>query len=273
MARPKQNLPRALRQAPPTRTARPRGVRTNWASKRRLGAIGVLAATLAVAAVVALSHTGSTAAPYAQIDQEVNTLLAEIPQQGSALGDATAPVTLQVFLDLEDPSGKEWFAEYLPQILEDDVRTGALRLEYHAFKTNTYWPTAFIKQQTAALAAGAQDKLWNYLGIFYREQGKELTHYVTEPYLNRIASQIPGLNLAQWHTDRTTGRREEQTAAEDQQAKALDVYVTPGFRIGRTGGAMKNFSGSRIIRYAGQKHPVALVQAQDLTTPIQELSK
>jgi hypothetical protein len=197
-------------------------------------------------------------------------LLAGIPQHGSTLGDQAAPVTLEVFTDLKDPDSRSWFLTDLPAIIRDYVRTGALNLEDHAYKTNTFFPQEFVKEQTAALAAGAQDKLWNFIYTFYHEQGSEFAAYVTETYLDNIARQVPGLNLARWHTDRHTERREEQTTLEDHTARALGLHVTPSFRIGKTGGTMHNYAGHAVIKY-GEQHPIALPEASDIGKAIHEL--
>ncbi len=178
---------------------------------------------------------------------------------------------LQVFLDLKDPDSRFWFLHHLSAIIHDQVRTGALKLEYRAYKTNTFRPQTFVKEQTAALAAGAQNKLWNYIDTFYHEQGSEFIGYVTEPYLESIARQIPGLNLARWRSDRHTGRREEQTTGEDRTARALGLHVTPSFRIGKTGGAMHSFSGHAVIKY-GEQHPIALPTTWDIGKAIREFA-
>jgi hypothetical protein len=46
----------------------------------------------------------------------------------------------------------------------------------------------------AVLAAGKQAKAWQFLETFYDEQGEENSGYVTDSYLQGIASQIAGLN-------------------------------------------------------------------------------
>jgi hypothetical protein len=126
-----------------------------------------------------------------RIDHEVSTLLASIPQQERTLGSPTAPVTLEVFLDLKDPDSRAWFLANLPAIIHDYVRTDTVKLEYHAYKTNTFSPQEFVKDHTAALAASTQTKLWNYIYTFYHEQGNEFTPYATETFLKNIARQVP----------------------------------------------------------------------------------
>lgn len=230
-----------------------------------------MAAIIIGVAIGALVHSSPEAAVRRWIDREVSNVLAGIPQQGSTLGRPDAPVTLEVFIDLKDPDSRTWFLADLPAILRQDVRTGAIKLEYRAYKTNTYSPQEFVKEQTAALAAGAQNKLWNYIDTFYHEQGNEFADYSNEANLTLVAQQIPHLNLARWSADRHTARREEQTTSEDQTAQALALHVTPSFRIGRSGDTMHNFSGHAIITRAHQLHPISFIQANDVNKAIKEL--
>jgi protein-disulfide isomerase len=270
MGRPKQNLPRTLREPRRTRARTRHTHAKRWLLSTWSTATAALAAAAVVAAIALLAHTNSQAAAESRIDHEVSALLAGIPQRASTLGNPNAPVNLQVFLDLKDPDSRSWFLKDLPAIISDEVRTGALKLEYHAYKTNTRSPQEFVKDQTAALAAGAQDKLWNYIYTFYHEQGSEFAPYATETYLDNLAHQSPGLNVAQWHTDRHTERREEQTTQEDQTARTLNLHVTPSFRIGRTGGPLHNYAGHSILKY-GEQHPIALPEASDIATTIKGL--
>jgi protein-disulfide isomerase len=247
-------------------------VRLTVAAVLAVAVAGVLAiAGRAGGGASAAHRPGESVAAERGIDRTVGALFAGIPQEGALLGARSAPVTMEVILDLEDPTCRWWFREDLPRIVLDYVRTGALRLRYHAFKRNTYWPWVFVKQQTAALAAGAQGRLWNFIDTFFYEQGEEVSPYVTERYLDGIASQVSGLDLARWHADRHTGRREEQTAAESQSAEALGFRVTPAFRIGRTGGPMNAFMGRTVVQYTGQAHPFALIEAADVAGAIEQL--
>jgi hypothetical protein len=217
------------------------------------------------------NRAAALAARHAQVDRTVNSLLAGIPQEGLDLGKRTAPFTVEIFLDLEDPTCRWWFREKLPVVISRFVRTGVLRLQYHAFKRNTYSPAVFVNQQTAALAAGAQNELWNFTGIFLYEQGGEFAHYANEAFLNDIARQIPGLSLSQWHTDRHTGRREEQTVSEDQAARALGLHVTPAFRIAKASKPMSILTGQYMVQYPEQHHPIALIEASDIASAIKRL--
>ncbi len=65
-------------------------------------------------------------------------------------------------------------------------------------ETATREKETFQTQQIAALAAGKQNLMWNFVELFYHEQGEEDSGYVTESYLQGLAAQVPGLNLSQW---------------------------------------------------------------------------
>jgi hypothetical protein len=217
------------------------------------------------------SHNSRVNREVRAVDREVRALLAGIPQHGQTLGAPTAPVTLQLFAELEDYSSEGWFLRCLPAIIRKFVHTNLLKIEYRAFKTNTIGSEMFVKQQAAALAAGVQNELWQYAYTFYFEQGKERTPYATESYLDNIARQIPALNIKQWDVDRNSDPRIEQVVEEDQQGRAEGIHVTPAYRIGRTGGPLKNFSGSEAIIYHGQIHPTTYASAEDIAKAIAQI--
>ncbi len=107
-------------------------------------------------------------------------------------------------------------------------------------QTATREPEVFRSQQIAALAAGKQKKMWNFLETFYHEQGEEDSGYVTEKYLQGIASQVPGLNLSQWSSDRSNPEFAKQVETDAQAANDAGFNGTPSFLIGHTGGTMTN---------------------------------
>jgi protein-disulfide isomerase len=220
----------------------------------RLTQLGIVVSVVVVAIVVVLIVTSGgskSGVPKSKTEQTSVTraiagLLNGIPQSGNALGSPTAPVTLQYFGDLECPICKEFTTGALPSIIPQWVRTGKLRIEYRSMSTATgnaessgAEPREIFKtQQTAAYAAGKQNKAWYFVETFYHEQGEEDSGYVTEKYLQEIASQIPGLNLAQWTSDRSEPELANEIASDAQAANNNGFTGTPSFLIGRSGGAM-----------------------------------
>jgi protein-disulfide isomerase len=177
-------------------------------------------------------------------NEETGALLADIPQSANALGSPTAPVTLQYFGDLECPFCRDYSLEVLPSIIQRWVRTGDLRIEYHALETATREPEVFLDQQAAALAAGKQDKAWYFIETFYREQGEEGSGYVTDRFLQGIASEVAGLNLSQWNRDRGDPELANEIAADARAAENAGLNGTPSFLIGRRAGAMTTFAST-----------------------------
>jgi protein-disulfide isomerase len=174
--------------------------------------------------------------------EETGALLADIPQSRNALGSATASVTLLYFGDLQCPFCRDFTLELLPPVIKRWVRPGDLRIEYHALETATREPEVFVAQQVAALAAGKQDRAWHFIETFYREQGEEGSGYVTDRFLEGIASEVPGLILSQWNRERTDPQLAGEIAADARAAESAGVNGTPSFLIGSTAGATTRFA-------------------------------
>jgi protein-disulfide isomerase len=177
-------------------------------------------------------------------DEQISILLADIPQSGNALGQAAAPVTLEYFADLQCPYCRDFSLGVLPAIIQRWARAGTLRIEYRALQTATGDPDVFLSQQVAVLAAGKQAKAWHFVETFYDEQGEENSGYVTDSYLDGIASQITDLNLEQWASDRSDPALIKEIADDERTAETAGVHGTPSFLIGASGGTMARFSAT-----------------------------
>jgi protein-disulfide isomerase len=94
----------------------------------------------------------------------------------------------------------------------------------------------FKIQQVAALAAGKQQKAWQYLELFYHQQGEENSGYVNESYLQGLAQQVPGLDVAKWTNDRSDPVLATAVTVTDPQAvNSYGFTGTPSFALGKTG--------------------------------------
>jgi protein-disulfide isomerase len=180
----------------------------------------------------------------------VSTLLNGIPQNGNVIGDPNAPVTLKYYGDLECPICKDFTLGVLPALIPKYVRTGKLKIEYHALETATREPEVFKNQQVAALAAGKQQRAWNFIELFYHEQGEESSGYVTESYLQGLASQVPGLNLATWTTARSNPALANEVTADAQAANQAGFTGTPSFELGKTGGTLQKLEAGTFTEAA-----------------------
>jgi protein-disulfide isomerase len=218
--------------------------------RARLTQLGIVVAIVAaiIVGIVLATGGGSSKTGIPKNTSQVNATVAEvtsllggIPQSGNTLGNPKAPVTLQYFGDLECPICKEFTLGALAPLIHSYVRSGKLKIEYRAFQTSTREPETFQTQQVAALAAGKQGKMWDFVELFYREQGRENTAYVTERYLETLAQQVPGLNLPNWSAARSDPELANTVTSDVQAANNAGFPGTPSFLIGKTGGAMAKF--------------------------------
>jgi protein-disulfide isomerase len=214
--------------------------------RARLTQLGIVIGIVAVVIVaIALATSGGSKKGIAkgkeksQTVAEVTSLLGGIAQNGNTLGDPKAPVTMQYFGDLECPICQQFTLGALPSLIQSYVRTGKLKIEYRSLETATREPETFKTQQVAALAAGEQQKMWDFVELFYHEQGQEDSGYVTEDYLQNLASQVPGLNLAAWTAARGETKFSDIVSSDGQAATQEGFTGTPSFLIGKSGGALK----------------------------------
>ena len=89
-----------------------------------------------------------------------------------------------------------------------------------------------------ATPRASRTSAWNYIELFYHEQGQEDSGYVTESYLQNLAQQVPGLNLPNWSAARNDPGLAEQVTADAQAANLEGFTGTPSFLIGKTGGTL-----------------------------------
>jgi protein-disulfide isomerase len=205
---------------------------------RRLRMLGgtVVGAIVVVVAAIAISSGGSSAqvpkpnSPAAKkAAATVNTLLAGIPQNGATLGSPSAKVTLTEYGDLVCPVCKSFALGAENQLIANEVKSGKVKIVYKALETASQAAndSMFVPGQAAMLAAGQQKKGWNYLELFYHEQGDETDSYVTDNYLGGLAKQIPGLNFNQWSSARQSSTLSTQVTADEQAARAAGFGSTP----------------------------------------------
>src|SRR5262245_59776631 len=132
---------------PPVRSKGVGGARARQASPRALAIGGGIALDIVIAIVlgVVLSSGGSSNSggvvseqdisglpavgnqnsPQAvQGAQEANNLFKGIPQNGLVLGDPKAPVTMQMFIDVQCPVCDDYEVNHLPGVVNKYIRTG-----------------------------------------------------------------------------------------------------------------------------------------------------
>ncbi|HEX3041455.1 MAG TPA: thioredoxin domain-containing protein [Solirubrobacterales bacterium] len=194
--------------------------------KLAAGAAFLAVAVVLVLIVIATSGSGDGGDTKLEGVSEVNRRLAGIPQHGMVLGDPGAPVEVVEFADLQCPYCKAFTEDELAPIIENQVKKGEAKIAFHNF--------VVIGEQSlpagaAALAAGAQGRGWNFVELFYANQGSENSGYADDAFLEAIAKGAGVHDIAKWNEERQKLTAEvEATSAEAQQ---LGFTGTPSLAI------------------------------------------
>ncbi len=195
----------------------------------QLGSAAVFAAIVVVVALVVVSQNQSSGGSTNLVEvSQVDSLLKGIPQEGAMLGDPKARVSLYEYGDLQCPICKEYSEQVLPQLISGTVRSGEAKIEFRNF---TIIGTQSPPAGAAALAAGEQGRGWNFIELFYRNQGPEGSGYVTDSFLTSIAKGAGVKDLAKWNTDRKSKRIKERVSRTSAQAERLGFTGTPSFAV------------------------------------------
>jgi protein-disulfide isomerase len=187
-------------------------------------------ALAAIAVLIVLSQSQSSGGDAGNIagKADVDGLLHGIPQERLVLGKPGATVTLVEFGDLQCPFCKHYSEEVIPPVIEGAVRRGEAKLD---FRNYTIIGPESIPAGAAAIAAGKQSRGWNFVEIFYRNQGEEDSGYVTDKFLTAVARAAGVPDISQWNRNRKSKAvlaGVEETTAE---AKQLGFTGTPSFAI------------------------------------------
>ncbi len=192
---------------------------------------GVFLAIIAVVVVIVAVGGGSSSGGDASNLVEkanVEKLLSGIPQHATVLGKSTAPVKLYEYGDLQCPICKEYSEEVLPQIIENQVRKGEVSITFRNFII--IGPQS-IPAGEAALAAGAQNKGWNFIETWYRNQGEENSGYATDEFIESMAKYVGIPNMAKWKSEWKGKKYKKTVESTTAQAQKLGFTGTPSFSI------------------------------------------
>ena len=185
-------------------------------SRRAILTLIVASAVFAAALLVALSWLGNK--------EDTEGLYSGIPQRGTELGQASAPVEISVYEDFQCPFCGRFSREVLPEIVADHVRSGEVRVNSRPM---TFLGEDSIEAAGAALAAGDQDRYWQYHSLLFENQGAENSGYVTDGLLEDLARQTPGLDVGAWNDLRATDYPEADLREVEAAARTTGIDSTP----------------------------------------------
>jgi protein-disulfide isomerase len=202
-------------------------MRSSWVPRLLLGASALVVLTVIVSISVG---QGGPESVRLTGGSEMQQLIAGIAQQGDSLGPVDAPVTISVFNDIQAPSGARFELDTVDPLIEQYARTGDARMELHHFSFTAHDTNVAAY---AAVAAGQQDREWQYADLFLRNQDAAPNGAVTDEFLRDIANGVPELDAGQWEEDQGSPAvaarvRSDATLAIDLRLSAAPAIVVQG---------------------------------------------
>jgi protein-disulfide isomerase len=193
------------------------------------------AAAAIVAVVVIVAAGGSDSASTTTTTRaapSTTSAFAGVPQRGTTLGRADAPVTVVVYEDPQCPYCAQWSLDTLPSVVRSYVRTGRVKLEYRGINI---LGSDSEKALRAIAATAAQNRLWNMVEALYRRQGAENSGWVTDDVL-REAAVAAGVDADRMFAARDSAAVRRALTHAGIEANVNGVQGTPTFVVVRPPG-------------------------------------
>ncbi len=161
---------------------------------------------------------------------EAQEIFGGVPQEGDRLGSSDAPVTIQVFNDLQCSSCQEDFLSTIPALVNAYARPGDVKLLYrHYSNSESPQELGFY----GAEAAADQGYGWQYTYLFFRNQSEAKKFGIDQDFLDSVAGGIEELNEPEW-----LEYLEDNGGSDGAISKKLQGYDELGRNLGiRTGQA------------------------------------
>jgi hypothetical protein len=158
---------------------------------------------------------------------EAQELFGGVPQEGDRLGSNDAPVTIQVFNDLQCSSCRDDFLRTVPGLMEKYVRSGDVKLLWrHYSNSESPQELGFY----GAEAAAEQGYGWQFIYLFFRTQ-EEANRFKTptlfENFEKSIAGGVEELEIEEWNRE-----VDKAKVSDSVIQKRLEGYEELGRNLG-----------------------------------------
>ncbi len=157
----------------------------------------------------------------------------DLPSDARTLGNANAPVTLDVWVDYRCPACQEFAVQTMPELISNYVRPGNLKIVYHDLLVVDAG-TGGTESRDAADAsrcAADQGKFWAYTDwLFANQSPTETSGWFTPERLTELANRA-GLDATTFESCFAAGRHDDEIAAESAAGTAAGAIGAPAFFI------------------------------------------
>jgi protein-disulfide isomerase len=248
------------------------GTRARQASPRVLAIVGgvVLVAVVAIVLGVVLSSNGGGGSSgggsvvsasdmsglpkvgnanwSGQLDgaADANALFNGIPQTGLVLGKPTAPVEMEMFIDVQCPFCQDYEVNNLPTVVKDDIKSGKVQLHLQPWAFIGGAGSQSFSGRLGLIAASFQNKGYEYAKVLYDNQGTEDTGWLTGRQMALIAASVNGLNLKKWQQSANGSAVKQIASTVDRLAAKAKVQGTPTVLVGCAGNTLQNVTSPQL---------------------------
>jgi hypothetical protein len=166
-------------------------------------------------------------------------LFGGVPQEGARLGSEDAPVTVQVFDDVQSKECREAFLETIPALTEKYARPGSVKFLYRHYSNSE---NEIEEGSYGVEAAAEQGYGWQYAYLFFVNQEEADRFGVSEEENNRsglkknfllsVAGGVEELNGPEWEEAMEKGK-ESGSAMEKSLLAQEELGSKLGIRYGQ----------------------------------------
>jgi protein-disulfide isomerase len=170
---------------------------------------------------------------------QAQELFGGVPQEGARLGSEDAPVTVQVFDDVQSSKCAEGFLATIPALTEKYARPGTVKFLYRHYSNSE---NEIEYGSYGAEAAAEQGYGWQYIYLFFASQKEADRFGVTEAenrraglrenFLDSVAGGVEELNDPEWEEALEKGKEQGSSMSKSLQAQE-ELGSKLGIRYGQ----------------------------------------
>lgn len=201
-------------------------------SKKQSSSAGiwiVIGAVLLLGLVVLLLWLNNRPAATAAVTQP------DVPAEwisGKSMGDPNAPVVVQMWEDFLCPACQQFVSTIKPQLINDFVKPGTARIEFHQFPLSQHAPGSMMAANAAECAAD-QNSFWPYSDTLFTNAEQRGQAGLVYDQLVTYAGTV-GLDTAKFSTCMNNLQFNNDIAASLTQAQQLGLNSTPSILVNGT---------------------------------------
>jgi protein-disulfide isomerase len=147
---------------------------------------------------------------------------------GTVMGNPDAPVTIQAWEDFVCPACRQWTTTVEPKLIQDYIKTGKVKVEFHQFPLSIHAPGSDMAAQ-ASLCANDQNAFWTYHNRLFPAQDQGQAGFTIDA-LVKYADEL-GLDSKALMDCMSSQKHRDEVTASGSQAIQMGLNATPSVLV------------------------------------------